>query len=436
MLSAGVYLLEIAAMAQGDIETAKALLGSHPECLNGIPLIQFRKGSLAFAEGRYGDARKEWRAAAAQGPMKMQVDFLVNTGASHQREGELDSAQHYYEEALRLQGDRVELMTINNIVSILNVQDRYDEVRPFFEVGVRLDRPDSLALEMLHWNMISAEVMLNRKEAAGEVIASLHNLRRSAIPEYALEVYWMYLLMVDDFDSFVRSRSLYTEDQLATHHADALPFLKDLFDDGRFEETARLPLSVKWTIAQRGLVFAQQVIASQHHVGVESVLQQQLEENLADQRFWNRVLMLSLLVALLTAVGTFVWSSLAMSRRAVMARDLAFTESDHKSVQAIREALVSRSGMDSALEHLAELRELLEAKQLDSLERITSNVDLTPTELRLLELIGKSYSALECARMLDCTKSHVYNLRSSIRKKLNISESVSLKAWVRSELGG
>lgn len=434
--AAGVFALSRVAMAQGDYERTRSLFRERTDCLRGVSLLEFQRAVLAFSEGRYAEAREIWRAVASDPVAEVQAaKTMENIGACWQREGQLDSAQWYYEKALNLQGEQVNLMTLNNIVSILNNKGRYDEVRPFFEVGMSIEFTDSTALDMLFWNLLVSEVMQGNKEASLEVMRERESKGLVGVPRYAIEAYWQYLLLQDDYDAFIAHRAEFSADQLAEMLQSAPAFMSDLFDDGKGSEVGRLPLSVKWVIARRGLELVQQIESDATESRPVSLLQEKLEKKLAQEQRWNNVLMGSLLGVVLVVGVVWVVSILARGKRRGTAERMEFSNADHKSIQAIRQALVNQSGGEEALLHLAELRELLEARQSNSLSRIMGEVDLTPSELKLLQLIGKSYNAQECAKMLSCTKSHVYNLRSSVRKKLDLPESISLKSWVVENMG-
>jgi tetratricopeptide (TPR) repeat protein/DNA-binding CsgD family transcriptional regulator len=434
--AAGVYALSRVAISQGDYERAHALFEERTDCLRMLPQLEFQRAVLAFSEGRYGEARAIWKSVVENTENELlKAKSVENMGACWQREGQLDSAQLHYSRALELQGDRVNLMTVNNIVSILNLTARYDEVRTFFAVGMSLESEDSTALDMLFWNLIQSEVMQGNDVAATEAMREREERGFVGVPDYAIYAYWNFLLFMDDYDAFSAHRAKFSADELAQMLDGSPVHIKDLFDDGRDSEFGRLPLSVKWVIARRGLELARELESSMTNSRPVSMLQSKLEEKLTQEQRWNDLLMASLVGCVMLVGGVWVFSILARGRRRGAAERMEFSNADHKSVQAIREALVKQSGGEEALLHLAELRELLEARQTNSLSRIMGEVDLTPTELKLLQLIGKSYNAGECAKMLNCTKSHVYNLRSSVRKKLDLPETISLKTWVVENMG-
>ena len=434
--AAGTFALVRIALASGDLERAHALFDQRPECLRQLPRMEFQRAVLAFSEQDYATAREIWQQFVGNGSELNRVKAMENIGACWQREGELDSAQFHYERALKHQGDQVNLMTLNNIVSILNLKSRYAEVRTFFEIGLTLEVKDTTALDMLYWNMLIAETMQGHEEAALNVMREREAVGLMEVPDYAIFAYWKYLMLMDDYEAFIAHRANYSAEELASKLESVPNYLVDLFDDGRSSELGRLPLSVKWVIARRGFDLARRLEAVVSDSRPVSILQTRLEQKLAEEQRWNALLMGSLMVVVLMVGGAWVYAIMRKVKRRGAAERMEFSDADHKSVQAIREALVNQSGGEEALLHLAELRELLEARQNDSLSRIMVDVDLTPTEIKLLQLIGKSYNAQECAKMLGCTKSHVYNLRSSVRKKLGLPESISLKSWVLENMGG
>lgn len=435
-LAAATYALTRSAILQDDWAQAHWEAGQRDSCVLGFPKVRFVRAVVDFHAERYAEARGHWAFVLAHGEADDRVLAMENIGSCWQREGALDSAQHYYQQALRSQGDDVRPMTINNIASILNNLHRHSEVRPLIDIGLSVPTTDSTALDMLHWNLINAEVMLGNREAAERAMADRRAAGFKDVKDYAITSYWRYVLFMDDFEAFLKHRSGFAEAELAQRVDSAPAYLADLFDDGGQSDVGRLPLSVRWIIAQRTLAFAQEMVAPSNQGSSIAILQEKLERKLDQEQLMNRMLQAGVgLIALAGAVA-FGRSMRNKNQREVAAKRLEFKESDHKSILAIREALVNRTGGEEAIAHLADVKELLAARQSRSLDRLLAQTDLTQTEMRLLELIGKSYDANECARMLRCTKSHVYNLRSNIRKKLNLSESVSLKAWLADQMGG
>jgi FixJ family two-component response regulator len=58
-----------------------------------------------------------------------------------------------------------------------------------------------------------------------------------------------------------------------------------------------------------------------------------------------------------------------------------------------------------------------------------SNV-LKKNEKEILEYIVMDFEAKEIARILNCSVSHIYNMRSRIRQALDISADAQIKDWV------
>lgn len=431
----GGYSLAEVALRQGDLDRAIGILEGGDPCLLQSTSVRYQLGILYFRQSEFAEARKHWRFVAAHSDTDNRPYATQNIGTCFQREGQLDSAQYYYEEALLMQGDDIQLMTLNNIVSTLIDRGRHQDVGAFFEVARRIDVQDSTAMDMLYWNMLSANIILDRETEARSVYMEREDLGFKGIPEYAVDVYWMYLLMLDDYDAFIAHRASLSRDFLDRLHDRAPTFLEDLCDNGSQSEVSHLPLSVKWDIARRGLVLEQTYSKASAPDGSVVILKEKLERMLEERRKLNALLMGAAAFLLLAAGGFYIRKNQQRRTRKHTASRLKFDESDHKSMQIIRDALVEQSNSELAIAQLAELKELLEAKQSDSMQRWLVKSDLSESELRLLELIGKGYSAAECSMLMNCTKSHIYNLRSQIRKKLNLEESESLKSWVMREMG-
>ena len=65
---------------------------------------------------------------------------------------------------------------------------------------------------------------------------------------------------------------------------------------------------------------------------------------------------------------------------------------------------------------------------------VFTDLDLTPTEIEVAECILLGLNAQEIAAQLQCTPSYIYNVRSSVRKKLDLDPESpierQLKAFV------
>lgn len=83
--------------------------------------------------------------------------------------------------------------------------------------------------------------------------------------------------------------------------------------------------------------------------------------------------------------------------------------------------LASAATSDKGAPSLSELR-----------EKVPEWEDLTDREKEVMYWTLRGASSAELAERLDCKKSHVYNLRTRIRTKLNLENNSDLKDWWRS----
>lgn len=432
-LAVGTFLWSRCLFREGDLETADSLLRINQPCLLSIPHTAFQVATMDFFQNDYASAIDHWRLVLLHewGPSKSKT--LENIGSCWQRLGRLDSAQHYYEKSLSLQGDQVGMMTINNIISVLNNRGLQEDVEAFFKIGSNLPVSDSTALDMLYWNMISASVFLNDGKRANEVFEEWHLRGFKQIKSYAFAIYTHLLLLNDDMEGFMAQLELFLHDVEAMEGFKN-PELELLVDAPEGSLLDGLSLEQRWFISREFFLSKVGESENEREVQAAKSLQMKLERKLEEEQFWNRVMVLGFLAFLLFATGYVLVALGQRKRRSQTARNFEFGTHDHKSVQLIRDSLVSQSNSEVALAQLAELRELLESKQIGTLNRWAEGQGLTSSEFRLLELIGKGYSAAECSSLMDCTKSHIYNLRSSIRKKLSLPESETLKVWVNRQL--
>ena len=59
-----------------------------------------------------------------------------------------------------------------------------------------------------------------------------------------------------------------------------------------------------------------------------------------------------------------------------------------------------------------------------------SDHEFTPIEEEILRLLANGRTSKDIAILLDISLSHVYNIRTGLRKKFQLSESEDLDAWI------
>jgi DNA-binding CsgD family transcriptional regulator len=102
-------------------------------------------------------------------------------------------------------------------------------------------------------------------------------------------------------------------------------------------------------------------------------------------------------------------------------------------LRLLGDALVSGKQVSDAMLVLQKLRgmvhtpEFLPSHRIESIEGFR---DLNETEKKILGYLIGGFDAKETARMLKVTPSHVYNMRSAIRIKLNIPREEKISHWL------
>lgn len=97
---------------------------------------------------------------------------------------------------------------------------------------------------------------------------------------------------------------------------------------------------------------------------------------------------------------------------------------------------------DASHEHPHEITNSLDVMRSAEIEKhqiwlkaiVASTCDLTETEFHALELFVHGHSAKEAAVKLDKSVGHVYNLRTTLRKKLDLDSNEDFSNWYQSQL--
>jgi len=75
-----------------------------------------------------------------------------------------------------------------------------------------------------------------------------------------------------------------------------------------------------------------------------------------------------------------------------------------------------------------------DGRELASIDGIQHVEKLTLREKEILQLIASNFDPKEIARLVRISPEHVYNMRSKIRKKLELDASVDLEEWLQTTL--
>ena len=114
---------------------------------------------------------------------------------------------------------------------------------------------------------------------------------------------------------------------------------------------------------------------------------------------------------------------------------MAAFELTREDLRVIGDAITVGKRISDAMLILKKLSARLSYKEENIEKRDLSSVpelhQLNARELKIAQLLDAGFDSKEIARMENVTSEYVYNVRSRIRKKLNIPPDIELNDWFK-----
>ena len=401
-------------------------------------------GVYLYNLSEFGWAIAQFKAAeAAATDLDAKARALENVAVCHVQMNDLEEAVRYFEIAMSLREEDASPMSVNNLAGIYN----------------QLNQPEKVlsVLALIDWSTVSGPAKrmawINRLSAARTIDPQSEETQQAykelitafPVPKYPQEVATVVRAAVMIGDSGHVKKMLDASQALIDQHpalsAEWMPDLKPLFRIGEnwgqlgFD---RLPWATRWALTRelsqtRWDLNRKSIIAEQAEELEGDLAQALTQVEQSTNRLW---IVVAFSVALIILLGMFMWQRIQVQRlRARVDAPHRPLSTEHStSIAAIRDAITEGRDIQGALLQLAYLNDVISEEPPVTGQMMSQDEafqQLTGNEQKLLEHILRGYSSKESSVLMKVTPGHIYNMRSSIREKLNIEKNVDVALWLK-----
>ena len=421
-----------AALLDHDFSLADSLFHFYDErCpeTKSISAIYF-KGVNEFVRSNYREAISHFKNVRDHlGKMEELYRPLIdlNLGSAYNSLSMLDSAISFYDAAYEGYGDREPALVLNNIASVKIKQGKYADAKHYLEMALQKLKPEEHDVSRLvDINRLQVELELGNRNEAAVLFAILDNNQLPAGNEMqALRTLLGYCIVVDDTAMYYTlSRRFYEVFQYGQTVTDSL--LVEIHKSISLNSTF---LPILWRLGKEAEL---KTMNNAQPLNRSSRVDRSVSENYRRLRVTNTVLIGIVLGGIIILIVMLLRkrSSDRMLKGLIdEARDKL---SPDTNVQVIRSALEGRGSAKHAINALLQMDYALSLQNVSaSQERNIPWDQLDSTETEVLKLLINKKSAKEISQFMNCSVGHVYNVKSKLRRKLNLpDESKALEKWI------
>ena len=398
------------------------------------------KGGIYFNEGDKTSALGAFEKAAQWIPKSSLQHYyaLSNVAAVQQSLYMNNAAIETFQVLIDLHPEQA----LGNAQSLINIAALQISIRELEEAYKTLLSVDTTALSSPWidlWKLNKLEIAISLNEI-DEVEALWMDLRKIPLDEVNVDAWGMLLnaaLLVNDIEFFSEMERFVSRAVLPDND----PRLSMGFMPLLLMESGEVPMLTKWEAAKK---------VSEYYHGVQfttySELKEKINESVAasnDQmaqlKSEHEVTMRQLMVWGGILLLILILSNVAFARRTKVTQSSALrslegtgdkVDFELNDLRVIADALSTGKNTAKALLHLTKISRhtLQQEGSIEWSKSLFSGQlkDLNEQEMKVLMHMDAGYSAKEIATMLNVSPGHIYNLRSLIRKKLNLKENESL----------
>jgi DNA-binding CsgD family transcriptional regulator/tetratricopeptide (TPR) repeat protein len=395
--------------------------------------------------------------------------YHILVGAMHYRTKDWLAAASSFEQAIQLSRDSVFLTEAYNNLSATfeKIPERVNDVIPTIETALRyanrsqspflLNNIIALNIQMGNWsraeefaqrlpqdltsspnnlkfnillNQMILDLRLNPTTPHQELLDEIFQLQVTPGNECTFgRLASKYLLMCNDYNGY---SSRYTQlldmidhcpEAQETVQTEGLlyPPWREQFNP---KDTANSPISLEaWQSLRRTQFhFLVEELDHPEDFGLPTPSPEPDEESQQDAHTWIWMAAIAGIAAGFMT-GWFFWRQRRSSERLTRKHLRA-------SLEGLKELVNQRQSTLVLLEEIKRLEsEWLNPSAAPLLEQLSGH-EFTPIEEEILRLLANGRTSKEIAILLDISLSHVYNIRTGLRKKFKLSESDDLDAWI------
>lgn len=412
------------------------------------PLIASYEGHFLYNKGLFPQAIKSYESAENLSTDSTdKAHHLENIAVCYVQLDEPERAIEYFENSLEISDSPPNPLTINNLAGIHN---------SVFHPEAALN-----ALDLLNWEHIEGDVrrfaLINRLDA--------HRILDSDADEFRIQFQQLIetfpmpnsiqefssvataCLILDDTIHWGKIRDVgqalvADQPEFANRWMGELNAIVDLGDDHSHVLINNIPFSKRWGIAKARIQSELDLIEKFNAARKNQVtrLNIQMAEALTRLNYTTKILtVISILGLLLLAFATItIWQrqQVRKLRAAVFHKNIQSNHKQKQAIASIRDAITKGNNINTALVHLSNINDILHGDEqpvdISSIsdERIAL---LSESEFALLDHLARGYTAKESSILLHVSSGHIYNMRSSIREKLQLPKNEEITDWLQAQ---
>lgn len=396
------------------------------------PLAQrwyyYVKGVQAFRQGSYRSARASFEQSLALSPRdRWGGQIWLNIGSCHQMAGRLDSAIRAYDSAYAYlpPGPILWLLQIN--IAGLNA-DRQQYQNSLYHAGQVAQKapPESYYARLARYNLLSAYTKLDSTAPADTLFRALYFEDLPPGSEWsAIRILLAYCHSRDDtarFQDLSDQYRAYLEDTTGYPQLGTEGLLARLYLHRR-----PLDFELLWdALAQRRRSERQAYTATRY----EANLQEEVAaKTRALKNLQSTTSQIALVFSVLLGLVVLFWLGRLLIQGKRFARlDRELSADDH--LQTIKAGLQKGGSGRRALQALLRLDKQLRRQEQQRLVGLPLE-KLNPREKQTVYLLARGMSAQEILMTMDISPKYLYNLKSSIKKKLQIPSELKLEDYLQ-----
>ena len=399
------------------------------------PLTQrwyhYVRGVQAFQRGSYPTARTFFqRSLALSARDRWGGQIWLNIGSCHQMEGQLDSAIRAYDSAYAYlpEGPILWLLQIN--IAGLNADLRRYQNSLYHAREVAQKAPPGSYYSLLaRYNLLSAYTKLDSASRATELFEDLYFEDMPPGSEWsAIRILLAYCHYRNDtarFQTLSEEHQKLIKDTTAYQQLGTEGLLARLYLQG-----ASLDFELLWgALAQRR--------RSERHAYTATRYEADLQEKVAAktralENLQSTSTQAALLLGAVTLIIVLLWTGRYIIRQKRFAQlEAELTADEH--LQTIKAGLQKGGNGRQALKALLRIDEQIRRQEKQRLGGLSLD-KLNPREKQTVYLLARGMSSQEILMTLDISPKYLYNLKSTIKNKLQIPAELKLEDYLQDKL--
>lgn len=395
-----------------------------PGCAPALPNLPYQIGAAAFVHRAYAEAAVQFEKAATYD--RWEVPAYTALGACQQQLGNLEAAAEAYKQAVQSSKKVVSPLLLNNLASLYLLMRQGKEALEVAERGrgVWADGTDWVAQgfhpdlgHMLEHNILAAAVLCNDTAKARSTYVAMER-EILGKPDFLLTSV-LYALFHEEHAAFeiaFNAQAPVAELSLPDDYALLLPTSWPIAweSNGNAQEHAWAYL----VAAKRFGMLADFVTIPDNERSSDPFVGYALRH--------GRTALWGLLLCTLAVAAWLAVRHMREGRRRVEAGADPVEEDLVSALAALRTQIVAGTVAHGWTDRLARARAGTLAADEPSPQ---ASLGLTSLEWEILEMSARGIEAKAIAATVNRTPGHVLNVRSALRKRLEIDPSETFSAW-------